>query len=135
MRRGMGPLNQTKNPPNSKHTTPVTTAHPTREGEPEVPHSPSTIIKAGIAEVIPQEGSPKEIHCVDNLIQEDMSEEILLGKLDLEGLEVAGATEIPESIPPQQVSLLGEAILKSKTVKALGIVTESLKECDGKKKG
>ena len=67
-------------------------------------------------------------------MQEDTSDDLPLGELDLEGLEATCATEIPKSIPPQQVSLLGEAILKSKAVKALGIVSESLKEGDGKNK-
>jgi len=40
-----------------------------------------------------------------------------------------------DSIPPQQASLLGEPILKSKNVKALGIVTQSLNEGDAKRKG
>ena len=71
----------------------------------------------------------------DYSIPEEAGEEITLGELDLEGLEASYAKYVPEPIPPQQVSLLGEAILKSKIVKALGIMVESMKEANGKKKG
>ena len=58
-----------------------------------------------------------------------------LGDLDLEGLEVACYTKLPEHIPSQQVSLLEKEIIKMKTVNFLRITSESLKDPDGKKKG
>ena len=57
-----------------------------------------------------------------------------LGDLDLEGLEAVCSTKLPEHISPQQVSLLEKAILKTKTMKFLRIMSESLKDLDGKKK-
>lgn len=58
-----------------------------------------------------------------------------LGDLDLDGLEEACVDKILDSIPSQKFSLLGEAILKKKSLKHLGIVSESLRETEGKKKG
>ena len=57
-----------------------------------------------------------------------------IGYLYLEGLEEACSENLPEQIPPQQVSLLGKEIIKAKTMKFLGITSKSLKDPDGKKK-
>ena len=57
-----------------------------------------------------------------------------IGDLDLEGLEAAFLEKIPTQIPPQQVSLLEKAIIQDKNMNSLGVVVESLKDTDGKKK-
>jgi len=56
--------------------------------------------------------SPERPGQENNPISEEMGDEITLGELELEGLEAACAKEVSEPIPLQQVSLLGEAILK-----------------------
>ena len=61
-------------------------------------------------------------------------EEMELWDLDLEGLGVACSKKLLEQIPPQQVSLMEKTIIKEKTMKFLGIMSESLKDLDGKKK-
>jgi len=100
MRRGMGPSIQSKNLPNSKPTTLVPTDPLSKEEVTASPNLPSSIIETRISEILPQEGSPTTLNGVDNLMQEDINEEIPLGELDLEGLEVACTMNIPESIPP-----------------------------------
>ena len=70
----------------------------------------------------------------DNMVPEMNREEMEIGDLDLEGLEVACSEKVLEQIPPQQVSLMEKAIIKEKTIKFLGITSESLKDPDGKKK-
>ena len=45
------------------------------------------------------------------------------------------AEKVPKDIPPQQVSLPEKTIIKEKTMKFLGIMSESLKDLDGKNKG
>ena len=67
----------------------------------------------------------------DNMVRETDGEEMEIGDLDLEGLEVACSEKVPEQIPPQQVYLLEKEIIKEKTMKFLGIKSESLKDLDG----
>ena len=71
----------------------------------------------------------------DNMVIETDGEEMEIGDLYLEGLEVACSEKVQEKIPPQQVSLLEKAINKAKTMKFLGITSESLKDPNCKKKG
>jgi len=97
----MGPSIQSKNLPNSKLTTPVPTDPLSKEEVTASPNLPSSIIETRISKILPQEGSPTTLNGADNSMQEYINEEILLGELDLEGLEAACATNIPESIPPQ----------------------------------
>ena len=70
----------------------------------------------------------------DNMVPKTNGEEMEIGDLDLEGLEVACSKKVPEQISPQQVSMLEKVIIKEKTMKFLGITFESLKDPDGKKK-
>ena len=60
-------------------------------------------------------------------------EDIEIGDLDLDMMEVAFFDKDPSQIPPQQVSLLEKAIIQAKNSSSLGVVVESLKVTDGKK--
>ena len=71
----------------------------------------------------------------DNPPLEHKGVDMEIGYLDLEALKVVFYAKTPNHIPPQQVSLLEKAIIKTKTMKCLGIAPESLKDPDGKKKG
>ena len=53
----------------------------------------------------------------------------------MEGLQMECFEKVPEKILPQQVKLLEKAIIKAKSMKFLGVSSESLKDPDGKKKG
>ena len=70
----------------------------------------------------------------NNNTQEVEEEEMEIGDLDLVGLETACSVKIPEKIIPHQVTLLEKAIIKSKSMKFLGLSTESLKDPKGKRK-
>ena len=58
-----------------------------------------------------------------------------IGDLDLVGLEMTCSEKVPEKILPQQVKLLEKMIIKAKSMKFLGVSSESLNDPDGKKKG
>ena len=62
-----------------------------------------------------------------------VSEDMEIGDLDLDGLEVACSDKTPTQIFPQQVSLLEKAIIQAKNSSSLGVVVESLKVTDCKK--
>ena len=83
----------------------------------------------------PTQEDTKETNRNENTLTETEGDEMELGDLDLEGLEVACSAKLPEHIPSQQVSLLEKEIIKMKTVNFLRITSESLKDPDGKKKG
>ena len=61
-------------------------------------------------------------------------EDIEIGDMDLEGLEAAWHDKIPTQSTPQQVSFLEKVIFQAKNMDSLGVVVESLKDIDGKKK-
>ena len=67
-------------------------------------------------------------------VSEPTTEYMEIGDLDLERLEVSCSDKILAQIPPQQVSLLEKEIIQDKNMDSLGVVFESLKESDGKKK-
>ena len=54
--------------------------------------------------------------------------------MDLVGLEMTSSKKIPKKILPKQVTLLEKAIIKAKTMKFLGVLAESLKDQEGKRK-
>ena len=62
-------------------------------------------------------------------------EDMILGELDLDGLEAAFASNRPKDITPQQVNLLEKAIIITKTTNCLGVATGPPKETDGKRRG
>ena len=62
-----------------------------------------------------------------------VSEDMEIGYLDLDGMEVACSDKVPTQIPPQQVSLLEKAIIQAKNSSSIGVVVESLKVTNGKK--
>ena len=57
-----------------------------------------------------------------------------IGDLDLVGLETTCSEMAPESIIPQQFTLLEYEIIKAKEMNSLGFSAESLKDQEGKKK-
>ena len=69
------------------------------------------------------------------MVLETDGEEMEIGDIDLDGLEVACSEKVPEQIPFQQVTLLEKTIIQEKAMKFLGVAAESLKDPDGKKKG
>ena len=83
----------------------------------------------------PTQEDTKETNNNESTLTETKGDEMELGDLDLEGLEVACSAKLPEHIPSQQVSLLEKEIIKMKTMNFLRITSESLKDLDGKKKG
>lgn len=74
-------------------------------------------------------------------MQEEEGEDMEIGELDLDGIEKACKDSVEGYIPCQQVSLLREAIIKSKMIKYLGVMTKKRKYVDekqnisGEKKG
>ena len=80
---------------------------------------------------IPTQEDTQGINKNDNMVCETTGEEMEIGDLDLEGLEVACSEKVLEQIPPQEVYLLEKDIIKEKTMKFLGITSESLKDLDG----
>ena len=56
-----------------------------------------------------------------NVEEETEAEDMILGDLDLDGLEEAFAVNNPKDISPQQVNLLEKAIIITKTGKNLGV--------------
>ena len=65
--------------------------------------------------------------------EESEVEDMIIGDLDLDGLEAAVATNWSKDISPQQVNLLEKAIILSN--KKLGVISGSPKEVEGKCKG
>ena len=61
-------------------------------------------------------------------------EDMEIGDMDLEGLEATFSHKIPTQSTPQQVSFLEKVIFQAKNMNSLGVVVESLKDTDGKKK-
>ena len=61
-------------------------------------------------------------------------EDMEIGDMDPEGLEAACSDKIPTQSTPQQVSFLEKVIFQAKNMNSLGVVVESLKDTDGKKK-
>ena len=72
----------------------------------------------------------KKVSEISELAMEDME----IGDMDPEGLEAACFDKSPSQIAPYQVSLLEKAIIQAKNMNSLGVVVESLKESNGKKK-
>ena len=66
---------------------------------------------------------------------ETENEEIDLGELDLDGIEKVCDNLSEGYIPTKQITLLQEAIVKTKRVQGLGVVSEPLKGGEGKKRG
>ena len=75
---------------------------------------------------------PKETQ-KDSGIEEVVSEDMEIGYLDLDWMEVACSKKYPALIPPQQVSLLEKDIIQAKKASSLGVVVETLKVTEGKK--
>ena len=69
------------------------------------------------------------------MVLETYGEEMEIGDIDLDGLEVACSKKVPEQISFQQVTLLEKTIIQAKAMKFLGVATRSFKDLDGKKKG
>ena len=61
-------------------------------------------------------------------------EDIEIGDMDMEGLEATCSDKIPTQSTRQQVSFLEKVIFQAKKINSLGVVVESLKDTDGKKK-
>ena len=59
-------------------------------------------------------------------------EDMELGELDLEGIEKAYANPKIGYIPFSQIALLKEALIKTKGVRGLGVVSDSMKGGEGK---
>ena len=78
---------------------------------------------------------PQKIKESYNKTSEAKEEEMEIGDLDLVGMETSCSEKIPEKILPLQVKLLEKAIIKAKSMKFLGVSSESLKDSDGKNKG
>ena len=64
---------------------------------------------------------------------EFVSEDMEIGDLDLDRLEVACSDKHPSQISPQQVFLLEKAIIQDKKSSSLRVVIESLKVTNGNK--
>ena len=62
-----------------------------------------------------------------------VSEDMELGDLDLDRMEVASCIKDLTLMPSQQVSLLEKAIIQAKNMSSLRVVAESLKLTEGKK--
>ena len=67
--------------------------------------------------------------------QETDTEEMELGDLDLDSIEKAYDNLNEGYIPFQQISLLQEAIIKTKGSRGLGVAPEPMKGGEGKKRG
>ena len=67
-------------------------------------------------------------------ISEPVMEDMEIGDMDLEGLKATCSHKIPTQSTPQQVSFLEKVIFQDKNMNSLGVVVESLKDTDGKKK-
>ena len=59
-------------------------------------------------------------------------EDMELGELDLEGIEKACANPKTGYISFNQIDLLKEALMKTKGVRGLGVVSDSMKGGEGK---
>ena len=62
-------------------------------------------------------------------------EDMDLGELDLEGIEKAYDNPKTWYIPFNQITLLKEALIKNKGVRGLGVVSDSMKGGEGKRRG
>ena len=82
-----------------------------------------------------KEKATVEVTMEDRTLTEEESEveDMIIGDLDLDGLEAAVATNRSKDISPKQVNLLEKAIILSN--KKLGVITGSPKEVEGKRKG
>ena len=60
-------------------------------------------------------------------------EDMEIGDLDLDMMEVVCFDKDPSQIPPQQFFLLEKAIIQAKNSSSLGVIVESLKVNNGKK--
>lgn len=67
--------------------------------------------------------------------QDRENEEMDLGEPDLDGIEKACDNLSEGYIPAEQITLLQEAIVKTKGVRGLGVVFEPMKGGEGKKRG
>ena len=67
--------------------------------------------------------------------QGEEAEHMDIGELDLDGINQASAEAKLGYRPFQQVALLREAIIKSKSSNTLGVVSKSLKVFKGKRRG
>ena len=66
---------------------------------------------------------------------ESVNEDMELGDLDLDGIEKACHSLTNGYIPFEQITLLQEAIIKTKGVRGLGVVSEPMKGKESKKSG
>ena len=62
-------------------------------------------------------------------------EDMELGEIDLDGIEKACANPKTGYISFSQIALLKEALIKSKGVRGLGVVSDSMKGGEGKRRG
>ena len=67
--------------------------------------------------------------------QENSTEEMEIGELDLDGIEKACDNLTEEYIPFEQIALLQEAIIKTKGSLGLGIAPEPIKGGENKRRG
>lgn len=67
--------------------------------------------------------------------QENNTEEMEIGELDLDGIEKACDNLTEEYIPFEQIALLQEAIIKTKGSWGLGIAPEPMKGGENKRRG
>ena len=67
--------------------------------------------------------------------QENSTEEMEIGELDLDGIEKACDNLTEEYIPFEKIALLQEAIIKAKGSRGLGIAPKPMKGGENKRRG
>ena len=67
--------------------------------------------------------------------QENNIEEMEIGELDLDGIEKSYDNLLEEYIPSKQITLLEEALIKTKGARGLGIALEPMKGGEAKRRG
>ena len=85
----------------------------TQKASEEKLSDPKQVEKAPTQELIMEDRTTAE--------EDTKVEDMILGDLDLDGLEAAFTVNNPKDISPQQVNLLEKAIIISKTSKNLGV--------------
>ena len=64
-----------------------------------------------------------------------VTEDMELGELDLDGIKKACDNLTTGYIPFEQITLLHEAIIKTKGVRGLGVVSKPMKGGEGRRRG
>ena len=81
-------------------------------------------------------GEPQNLIVAEQTGSDDTEmavEDMELGELDLEGIEKAYNNPKTGYIPFSQIALLKEVIIKTKGVRGLGVVSESMKGGEGRR--